>query len=399
MSMSSRERVLASINHLSPDRLPLDLGATRVTGIQPGILTRLHQHLGLTASPVKVMDVWQMLAWVDQTTVDLLGADALPVPRLVMDFNMRLNSWRPWQLGDGTPVEMPGNFVAHEDGDGSLVIYLNSEIVARKVASSPYFDKVLEMRMSYTNPSVEDIPLITLSDEELAWRRHWAETLRAETDKALVGDFGLNLGRWGSYQEWLYTLGADPDFVRRWYDRKIENLLENVKLYAEAVSNNIDIFWLMEDFGTQKGMMISPKSFKELVAPCYKRLFSWIHENTAWKIFFHSCGGIYPIINTLIDCGIDILNPIQTSASGMDPNRLKTEFGSRITFWGGGIDTQDTLPFGTPDNIRKQVYERIKIFGPGGGFVFNPIHNIQDDVPVENLIAMYEAVHEYGAYV
>ncbi len=398
MSMSSRERVLASINHQLPDRLPLDLGATRVTGIQPGILTRLRQQLGLPASPAKVMDVWQMLAWVDRATIDALNADALPVPRLVMDFNMRLNSWRPWKLSDETPVQMPGNFETHEENDGSLVIYHNNEIVARKAVSSPYFDKVLETRMSYTNPPIETIPLITLSHEELTWRKHWAETLRAETDKALVGDFGFNLGRWGSYQEWLYTLGADPDYVRCWYDRKIENLLENVKLYAEAVGDNIDIFWLMEDFGTQKGMMISPKSFKELIAPKYKRLFSWIHKNTAWKIFFHSCGGIYPIINSLIDCGIDILNPIQTAASGMDPNRLKTEFGSQITFWGGGIDTQDTLPFGTPQDVRKQVRERISIFSPGGGFIFNPIHNIQDDVPVENLIAMYETVHEYGVY-
>ncbi len=340
-----------------------------------------------------------MLAWVDRVTVEALGADALPVPRLVMDFNMRLDSWRTWQLSDGTPVQMPGNFEAHEDEDGSLVIYLNNEIVARKVASSPYFDKTLETRMSYTNPPVEDIPLITLSDEELAWRRGWAETLRAETDKALVGDFGFNLGRWGSYQEWLYTMGADPNYVRSWYDRKIENLLENVKLYADAVGDHIDVFWLMEDFGTQKGMMISPKSFKELVAPYYKRLFSWIHANTAWKIFFHSCGGIYPIIDTLIDCGIDILNPVQTAAAGMDPHRLKAEFGSRITFWGGGIDTQDTLPFGTPEDIREQVRERIRVFGPGGGFVFNPIHNIQEDVPVENLVAMYDAVREYGAYV
>jgi uroporphyrinogen-III decarboxylase len=396
MSMSSRERVLAAINHQQPDRLPLDLGATRVTGIQPGLLTKLRQALlGVAEEPVKVFDVWQMLAWVDQEVVDALGADALPVPRLVLDFNMRLDQWRPWTLWDGTPVQMPGNFNPHIEEDGGLSLYLNGEMVARKAPSSTYFDKTLETRLSYTPPPIESIPLFTLSDEELAWRRHWAETLRSETDKALVGDFGFNLGRWGSYQEWLFTLGDDPDYVRSWYDCKIENLLANIQLYAEAVGNKIDVVWLMEDFGTQKGMMISPKTFKDLVAPYYKRLFTWIHANTPWKIFFHSCGGIYPIIGSLIDCGVDILNPVQTTAAGMDPNRLKAEFGEKISFWGGGIDTQDVLPFGSAELIREQVRERIEIFGRGGGFIFNPIHNVQEDVPVENLLAMYKAVQEF----
>jgi uroporphyrinogen decarboxylase len=390
MSMSSRERVMAAVNHRETDRVPLDLGATRVTGIQPGLLTKLRARLGLAPQPPQVMDVWQMLAWVDRATVDQLGGDALPVPRLVLDFDMRLDAWRPWQLDDGTPVLMPGNFDPQVEADGSLALYLRGEKVAQKAPTTAYFDKWLETRMSYINPPVDAIPLITLSEEELAWRRHWAETLRAETDKALVGDFGFNLGRWGSYQEWLYTLGADPG--------KIENLLYNIRLYAQAVGDNIDVIWLMEDFGTQKGMMISPKTFRELVAPYYQRLFSWIHANTPWKIFFHTCGGVYPIIPTLIECGVDILNPVQTAATGMDPVRLKTEFGRQLTFWGGGIDTQDVLPFGTPETIRQQVKERIELFGRGGGFVFNPIHNIQEDVPVENLLAMYAAVRDFGPY-
>ena len=144
--------------------------------------------------------------------------------------------------------------------------------------------------------------------------------------------------------------------------------------------------------------MVSPRTFRELVAPYYQRLFDWVHQHTSWKVLFHCCGGIYPIIRTLIDCGVDILNPVQTAAAGMDPVRLKTEFGTQLTFWGGGIDTQDVLPFGTPETIRQQVKERLAIFGRGGGFVFNPIHNIQDDVPVENVLAMYAAVQEFSPY-
>jgi uroporphyrinogen-III decarboxylase len=252
--------------------------------------------------------------------------------------------------------------------------------------------------MAYDPPEVERIPLTTFDEEELEWRRQWAETLRAETDKALIGDFGANLGRWGSYQEWLYMLGADPDWVSSWYDRKIENLLTNVELYAQAVGDHIDLIYLMEDFGTQKGMMISPQCFREIVAPYYKCLYEWIHTHTNWKVFFHSCGGIYPIIQDLIDCGIDCLNPVQTSAFGMEPSRLKDDFSQQVTFWGGGIDTQSVLPFGNREMVQEQVKERIGIFAPGGGFVFSPIHNIQYDAPVDNLLAMFEAVHKYGQY-
>jgi uroporphyrinogen decarboxylase len=397
-NMSSRERVLTALSHREPDRLPLDLGGTRVTSIHPNILGKLQQRLHIESEPIRVMDVWQMLAWVDRPIVDKLGVDVLPVPRLVQDFNLRIDTWRPWQVEGIHKVRMPGNFDPLVDNEGSLCLIQDGEVVGKKVTSSPYFDKMLETRMSYIPPIVDSIPLFTLNDEELEWRRHWAQTLRSETDKALMGDFGFNLGRWGSFQEWLYTIGADPGYVRSWYERKIENLIENIKLYAQAVGDNIDIIWLMEDFGTQKGMMISPKFFKEMIAPYYKQLFGWIRANTSWKIFFHSCGGIYPIIDSLLDCGIDILNPVQTAAAGMDSMRLKTEFGDRLTFWGGGIDTQDVLPFGTPKDVQAQVQERIKIFGKGGGFIFNPIHNIQGDVPVENLLAMYEAVHLYGQY-
>ena len=144
--------------------------------------------------------------------------------------------------------------------------------------------------------------------------------------------------------------------------------------------------------------MIAPKMFDEMIAPYYKRVIDWVHENTSWKLFFHCCGAIYPIIDTLIECGVDILNPVQTTAAGMDPAKLKAEFGDRLTFWGGGIDTQTVLPFGSPGEVRAQVRERIQSFGTGGGFVFSPVHNIQEKVPVDNLLAMYEAVHKYGQY-
>jgi uroporphyrinogen decarboxylase len=396
--MTSRERVLATLSHREPDRVPIDLGGSRVTSINPLPYTRLREVLGLHGEPARVIDVWQMLVWMEQPVVERLGIDVLPVPRLVQDFGMRIDSFVPWSLDPETPVQMPGNFAPVRDPDGSLCLYLDGVLVGKKAPSSPYFDRMIELKVNDPLPPIESIPMRLFGDDDLAWRRRWATTLRAETDKAIVGEFGPILGRWGSYQEWLLTVAADPDYVRSFNERKAENLVANAKLYREAVGDSIDIVWLGEDYGTQTGLMLRPEVFDSLVAPYYRRFFDWIHENTGWKILFHCCGGIYPIIPTLIDIGVDILNPVQVEAAGMEAGRLKREFGERLVFWGGGIDTQGVLPFGTREEIRAQVHDRIRTFGPGGGFVFTPSHNIQGDVPCGNIVAMYDAVREFGRY-
>jgi uroporphyrinogen decarboxylase len=396
--MSSRERVLAAIEHREPDRVPIDLGGESNTGIAAGVYTCLRDRLGTDGGPVKVFDVEQMLAWVEEPVVAALGVDVLPVHSLVQAYGMRLDEWRPWHLDDGTPVQMPAGFQPVSEPDGSLALYVDGQLVARKPAAGLYFDATVELRPGDELPAVDSLELPTLGDEQLRWARGWAENLRAETDKALIGDPGVVLTRWGGYQEWLYALAAAPEYVLSFYDRKVDNMLTNLNLYHQAVGDNIDIVRMGEDYGMQQGMMISPRAFETMVAPYYERVCRWIHEHTLWKVFFHCCGGIYPIIGTLIDCGIDILNPVQTTAVGMDPVRLKADFGARVTFWGGGVDTQTVLPFGSPAEVYAQVTERIEIFGPGGGYVFAPVHNIQEQVPVDNLTAMYQAVHDHGAY-
>jgi uroporphyrinogen decarboxylase len=397
MSMSSRARVLAAINHREPDRIPLDLGGTRATSIDAVAYAALRQALGVTGESPRVIDVFQLLAWVEQPVVEALGVDVLPVPYLTGPYGLRVDRWRNW-YEEGTPLRMPANFCPVEDQEGSRCLYLDGDLVAKQVKGGLYYDRMIEYKVYDPLPPVESWPMPVFSDEELNWRRHWAETLRRETDKALVGDFGPILGRWGSYQEWMWAVAGDPGYVRAFYERKIECLLANMALYAQAVGDNIDVVWLGEDFGTQRGLMLSPRAFRSLVAPYYRRLFDWVHRHTSWKVFFHCCGAIYPIIRDLIDCGVDILNPVQTSAEGMDPARLKAEFGDHLTFWGGGIDTQFVLPSASLAEIRAQVQERLRIFGAGGGFVFNPIHNIQRDVSAERLLAMYDAVREYGHY-
>lgn len=338
------------------------------------------------------------MAWVELPVAEALGVDVLAVPRLTQSYGTRINAWRSWRLADGTPVEVPASFQPVVDTDGTLCLYLNGELVARKTPTSSYFDRMVEFKVHDPLPPVESFPLPIIGDDELEWVGRYAARLRSETDRALLGESGLALTRWGSHQEWLYTVAAEPDYVRAFYDRKVETLLTNLRLYAQAVGDNIDIIGFGQDFGTQRGLIISPQAFEDLIAPYHKRLFDWVHTNTPWKVFFHCCGAIYPIIGSLIACGIDILNPVQTGAAGMDPARLKAEFGDRLVFWGGGVDTQRVLPRGTPDDVRAQVAERIRILGPGGGFVFNQVHNIQEDVPVENILAMFDAVHTYGSY-
>ena len=396
--MSSRERVLAAINHTEPDRVPIDLGGESNTGISAAAYTRLRDALGIHGDPLRVYDVEQMLAWVETPVVEALGIDVLPVPKLTQAYGMRIDEWKPAALDDGSPALMPRRFEPVPEPDGSLVLYVGGKAVAKKAASSPYFDSLAELGFNLEPPPVESLHMPLLCDEDLEWARQWARKLRAETDKAILGDPGVVLTRWGGYQEWLYMLAADPTYVRAFYQRKLENMLANMALYAQAVGDDVDIVRTGEDYGTQKGMMISPTTFETIVAPYYGQLLDWVHAHTPWKVFFHCCGGIYPIIPKLIDMGVDILNPVQTSAAGMDPARLKREFGDRITFWGGGIETQTVLPFGTPDQVRAQVLERMHIFGPGGGFVFCPIHNIQAGTPPENLLAMVAAAREFGAY-
>ncbi len=189
------------------------------------------------------------------------------------------------------------------------------------------------------------------------------------------------------------------DYVWQVFEKQCEIGLENLKRIHERVGERLSVLFVTgTDFGAQNGPFISPRSYRDLYQPFHKEINTWVHENTTWKTFIHSCGSVIKLYPDFIDAGFDILNPVQTSAVGMDPEILAGEFGELATFWGGGVDTQKTLPFGTPEEIRQEVRQRMKIFGPGGGFVFNPIHNVQSGVPIENLLTLYEAVNEFRDY-
>jgi hypothetical protein len=253
-----------------------------------------------------------------------------------------------------------------------------------------------------------------IAESELAHFKSEAERLYKETDKAIVANFGgtqfgnqaLIPAPWLKHpkgirdlEEWFISLKVRRDYVYRVFERQCEIALKNLEKINGVVGNRISVIVVSgTDFGTQKGPFISPQTYRELYKPFFKRVNDWVHEHTSWKTFIHSCGSVYAFIEDFIESGFDILNPVQCSAAQMDPIELKRRFGDRMTFWGGGVNTQQTLPFGTPEEVRSEVQERIQIFGRGGGFVFSSVHNIQPQTPIENVLAMFETIKKYGGY-
>jgi len=405
---TSRKRVLASVEHKEPDRVPIDLGGTICSGIMAQTLHRLRQRLGLKERKVKVYDVFQMLGEVEIDVVEKLHIDVLPVEPPALFFGIKRENYKPWKLFDGTPVLVPADFNVKIDEEGNWLLHEGGDPEAPVVGKMPkdgyYFDDLTAIWSSseLQYPSLDNLrEQYLLTEEEMEFMAKHASFLRKETDKALIGGLWLKsgLGIIGSIPDFLALIALDKGYVKEFLHKKHEIIMENLRLLWEALGDNIDIIILEGfDFGAQNSELISPTDFKELYLPFYRKQFTWVHENTSWKTFQHCCGSITKILPFLVNAGLDIINPVQTSASGMEPKWLKEQFGDRITFWGGGVNTQKTLPFGTPEEVSKEVEERIKIFAPGGGYVFCAIHNIQYGVPIDNIIAAFETAYRCGQY-
>jgi len=421
--LTSRERVTLALNHKEPDRVPLDLGGSVVTGMQISSVYLLRQALGLDkpGTPVKLVEPYQMLGEIKTDLLEALGVDVVPLESTRTFFGFHKEGWKPWMLHDGTPMLVPGGFNTEPEPNGDILQYPEGDKTAppsgRMPAGGYYFDTIVRQPpIDDDNLNVEDNleEFGPITDEELDYFRREADRLYNETDKAILANFGgtgfgdiaLVPAPWMKYpkgirdiEEWYVSTITRRDYVYAIFERQCEIALENLARIFEVVGNKVSaVFTTGTDFGSQNGPFISPKAYRDLYKPFHKIVNDWIHENTEWKSMIHSCGSIYRLLPDFIEAGFDILNPVQTGAAEMDPRRLKEEFGDQIVFWGGGVDTQKTLPFGTPDEVREEVHERLRIFGPGGGFVFNTIHNVQSGVPVENLLALYDAVNEYRNY-
>jgi len=406
--MTGRQRVLKALNHEEPDRVPLDLGGTIMSGIMAHALDRLRRHLRLELRPVRVYEAFQMLGEVEMDVAERLGIDVLPVEPPVQFFGLRREGWKPWRLWDGTEVLVPGQFEVETDGRGDWLLHtegdLSKPVEGRMPKGGYYFDRisVTEIHDEFAPPPLEEVRTQgRVSTEELEFLAARAQTLRRDTDKALLlgcwGKFGLP---WvGSIPDFLVLQALDPAYVCELFAIRTETALDNLAKLACYLGDNIDIVGLDgTDYGSQNAELFSPEIFAELYVPFLREQNAWVHEHTSWKTWQHSCGSIAGILPLLQDAGLDILNPVQTSAAGMDPSWLKERFGTGLTFWGGGIDTQKTLPFGTPEEVAEQVRRRIRVFAPGGGFVFNAIHNIQQETPPENVVAAYDAARTAGTY-
>lgn len=421
--MTSRERVALALEHKEPDRVPLDLGGCGVTGMHVSTVYKLRQALGLDApgTPVKVIEPYQMLGEIKSDLIDALEVDVVELSGTGTMFGFKKEGWKPWTTFDGTPVLVPAGFNTEPDAKGRILMYPEGDKTAAPSGVMPnggfYFDTIVRQepfdeKTLRLEDNLEEFTLI--ADEELEHYRKEAERLYAETDKAIFGAFPLlSFGDiaqvpapWmkapkgiRDIEEWYMSTAARQEFVREIFEYQCEIALENLRRIFEAVGNGLSVVLVSAtDFGLQTGPFISPQTYRELYMPYNKRLNDWIHKHTQWKTFIHSCGSVRAFIPDFIEAGFDILNPVQTAATGMDPAELKAEFGEHICFWGGGVDTQKTLPFGTADDVRREVEARMRTFAPGGGFVFNTIHNVQPQVPVENVLAMYEAVNRCRDY-
>jgi len=391
--LNSRERVLCAINHQQPDRVPIDLGGTRQSGVAASTYHRLKEQLGLL-STTRVYDLYQMLAELERPVLERFGADVVGLYRPEIAFGIRNENWKPWQMFDGTPVEVPGGFQPVTEANGDLVLVGDDGPIARMPKDGFYFDRVDKF------PGAAHVDLDAyrpphLTDQDFEHYRAQAEALYQNTDFAIIAPLGppyelfYGLGT-GDFEAWMITLATEPEYVGALHDKLVDAWLDNLRRFVDAVGDRVQILQVNDDFGTQHSLFLSVDMYRQQIMPHYKRGLDWVHENTDMKVFLHSDGAIFPLIPSLIETGFDILNPVQTSAAGMDAQRLKEEFGDRLAFWGGSLDCQKTLPYGTPDEVAEEVQEHLRVFAPGGGYVFASVHNIQANVPPENVVAMLD---------
>ncbi|MBD3241914.1 MAG: methyltransferase [Chitinivibrionales bacterium] len=412
-----RQLVATSLNHRPTARVPVDFGGTAVSGMHVTCVEALRQHYGLERRPVKVCEPYQMLGEIEDDLKDALGIDtvALPAPNTL--FGFRNENWKMFRAPWGQELLVSEHFNTTRGGNGDLLIYPAGDTSApasgRMPAGGFFFDTIIRQEPideAALDPSDNLEEFGPLSESDLAYYRDRAREL-AGSPRAVVGtvpgtafgDIALVPAPFLKHPrgirditEWYMSIIMRPDYVHRVFERQCGIAIENLERVAAVLGAILDVLFVCgTDFGTQTSTFCSTDTYEELYAPYYRRINDWVHTHTTWKTFKHSCGAVESFIPHFIDSGFDIVNPVQCSAVGMDPHTLKERYGDRIVFWGAGVDTQKVLPFGTPDEVRAQVLQRCEVLAPAGGFVFNAIHNVQARTPVENIVAMMDAVREY----
>ena len=414
--MTARERILASINHKEPDKLPVDLGSTPSSGISAIAYNRLKTHLGISDEKTKIYDVVQQLAEPSDTIIDRFDISTLDIGRA---FNTDDSDWYDMKLADGSPAQYPKWFRPVPSSDGAWDAYNKNGLkIARMPEGATFFDQTYfpyldDYPSDYSQlPQAMDTVLWSAfvhspwdrADNDDFWTqlREKALHLRQTTDKALMVMAGSNLFEWGTFlrrmDNFLMDIYLEPEQVARLLDALLEIHLDTLAKVCEAVGDVADIIRFGDDLGMDSGPFMAPDIYRKLFYPRHKKLCEYVHDHSNMHTFLHSCGSISTMLPHLIDAGFEIINPVQTNVQHMDPKFLKKEFGKDITFWGGGADTRHILNNGTVSEVQSHVRQNIDILGKDGGFVFAAIHNIMPDVPPENVVAMFDTVADYGDF-
>lgn len=406
---TSRERVMMAVNHQVPDRVPVDLGGHRSSGIMAIAYSQLKQHLGITSGDIYVYDFVQQLAIIEPPVLERFGVDVIEMGR---GFACGDADWRDWVLPDGTSCKIPAFIDPVKVGEDWEIRDPDGTLIAIQKAGSLYFEQTCFPWLESGGGDFSDLAVamdkvmwatlgsppapIGLDDAGLRQLTEGAKRLRASTDRAIIGLFGGNLMEWGQFlfrmDQFLMRLAMEPERMGRFLDRLVEMHLANLERFLSAVGPYIDIVLFGDDLGMQGGPQISPRMYHRLFFPRHRAMWLRAKELADVKVMLHSCGGIEPFIPDFIEAGLDILQPVQTSARGMDAALLKREYGRDLCLWGGGCDTQHVLPSGTPEDVAADVRDRVATLSPGGGFVFQQVHNIMADVPPENIVAMLDAL-------
>ncbi len=411
-AMTSRERVLRTVNFQDTDRVPIDLGAMKASGIGVKAYNRVKAKLGIQ-SKTRIWDPKFMIASVEDAMMRRFHLDVLPLDISSVLHDARPDGeWVPKTLYQGAEGLMPPGTDIGTDPDGRWVLLdrAGNPTSYRMPREGYYFDDISFNEPGAMIDPAAFRPVTGFSDEHLAALQARGKYLHDNTEYALLGwgggvcFLGLSLitdrlsnVTVGLPSEWMMMLMTEKETCHEMMGKSVDASIQCLKQLHEAVGDRCFAWGIAaDDSGTQRGEFIRPELWVEMIKPHYAKLCDWIHRNTHWKTYLHSCGSIYHLIPHMIEAGVDILNPIQTSAADMAPERLKQEFGGKIVFWGGGCDTQSVMATATPAEIREHVRERLALFKPGGGYVFNQVHNIQPNVPAENIIAMLDAAYEYG---
>ena len=410
--MNSRERVLAAVEHRPVDRVPIDFGGHRSSGVMAIAYARLKRHLGIASGDVYVYDVIQQLAIVEEPVREELGVDTVEMGR---GFLLDPREWKEWTLPDGTPCKVPGYVNLERRGDDWYLLSGRGTPVGIQKKGCLYFDQIHfplapraiedddfadleealdEVMWSVPHPGAH----LALDEAGLAEMAGRAAALRASTDRAIVALFGGNLFEMGQMlygmERYLAELALHPEDCLRLSEALTRVYLAKLERWLGAIGPHVDVVLFGDDLGGQGGPLISPATYRRVFAPFHRQMWRRAKELAGVKVQLHSCGGIEPFLGDFVEMGLDAVNPVQTSARGMAPETLKARYGGRLCFWGGGCDTHRVLPSGTPAEVAAHVRPQGRIMARGSGFVFQQVHNVMADVPPENVVAMHRAAAE-----